>query len=42
MENHLISREMLKLLKEDKFEEFIVSRTKLIYQQIIKLTTMNY
>lgn len=42
MENHFINREMLKFLKEDKFEEFIVLRSKLIYQQIIKLTTISY
>lgn len=41
MENHFISREMLKFLKEDKFEDFIVARTKLIYEQIKKLTTIS-
>ena len=38
MDSQFISIEMIALLKEDKFEEFILARTKLLYQQIEKLS----
>jgi hypothetical protein len=42
MESQFIDRDMIRFLREDRFEEFLVARTKLIYHRIIKLTTINY
>lgn len=39
LETHFISKEMVNYLLNDNFEDFIVSRTKLIYNYINELTT---
>jgi len=41
LETHFISEDMVKFLLEDKFEDFIVARTKLIYDYIIDLTSIS-
>ena len=37
MNSQFISEDMIQILKEDKFEEFIILRTKLIYDKIEEL-----
>ncbi len=40
MESQFITIDMMKDLKEDKFEEFIFARTTLIYEYILELTSL--
>jgi hypothetical protein len=40
MDSQFISKEMIEMLKEDKFEEFMLARTTLLYQQIEELCSI--